>query len=132
MADYTVVNLKEVEDAAPKFGLAPGVEARFAGPSLGLAHSGLSYQRLEPGFRVPFGHRHAEQEEIYIVLGGSAWIKLDDEIVELGPWDTVRVSNETMRGFEAGPDGVELLAFGAPKSGVAGSDAEIVQGWWTD
>jgi uncharacterized cupin superfamily protein len=129
MAGYTVVNLKEVEDQAPKFGLSPNLEMRMARVPLELEHSGVSYQRLAPGFRVPFGHTHKQQEEVYVVLGGSVKVKLEDEVVELKPWDAVRVSKDTTRGFEAGPDGVELLAIGAPNTGPG--DADMTQGWWS-
>ena len=73
MAGYTVVNLKrEVEDQAPKFGWAPNIEARFAAGPLELENSGVSYQRLAPNFRFPFGHKHKVQEELYVILRGSA------------------------------------------------------------
>jgi uncharacterized cupin superfamily protein len=129
MADYTVVNLKEVEDQAPKFGLSPQLEARMARVALGLEHSGVSYQRLAPDFRVPFGHKHKNQEEIYVLVNGSARIKLDDEVVELKPFDAVRVPKDTMRGFEAGPEGAEFIAIGAPNTGPG--DADVVQDWWS-
>jgi uncharacterized cupin superfamily protein len=130
MADYTIVNLREVEDQAPRFGLSPGLEARFAREALGCRTVGLSYQRLAPGFRVPFGHRHARQEEVYVLLAGSARLRLDDEVRDLEQWDAVRVDAGTMRAFEAGPEGAEILAVGAP----AGSppDVEMEPGWWTD
>jgi mannose-6-phosphate isomerase-like protein (cupin superfamily) len=129
MADYTVVNLKEVEDQAPKFGLSPQLEARMARVALGLESSGISYQRLEPDFRVPFGHKHKNQEEVYVLVSGSARIKLEDEVVELKPFDAVRVPKDTMRGFEAGPEGAEFIAVGAPNTGPG--DADVVQGWWS-
>jgi uncharacterized cupin superfamily protein len=129
MADYTVVNLKEVEDQAPNFGLSPQLEARMARVALGLENSGVSYQRLAPNFRVPFGHKHKNQEEIYVLVDGSARIKLEDEVVDLKPFDAVRVPKDTMRGFEAGPEGAEFIAIGAPNTGPG--DAEVVQGWWS-
>jgi mannose-6-phosphate isomerase-like protein (cupin superfamily) len=133
MARNTIVNLKEVEDQAPKFGFAPNLEARFATVPLELRESGVSYQRFAPNFRLPFGHKHKSQEELYVVLSGSARVKIDDEVVELGPFDAVRVDNEQMRGFEAGPDGAELLAFGAPNSGSSpADDVEMTPGWWSD
>jgi len=131
MTGYTVKNLKDVEDAAPKFGLSPDLEARFARGELEGAETGLSYQRLAPNFRVPFGHKHTGQEEVYVVVNGSGRMKLGDEIVEVRKWDAIRVASGTMRGFEAGPEGAELLAFGAPTGGEP-NDAEMVQGWWTD
>jgi mannose-6-phosphate isomerase-like protein (cupin superfamily) len=131
MAAYTKVNLKEdVDDQAPNFGLAPDLEARMARVPLELEHSGISYQRLAPNFRVPFAHRHKTQEEIYLVVSGSMRIKLEDEIVELKQWDAVRVPKDTTRGFESGPEGVELIAIGAPHTGPG--DAEVEQGWWSD
>jgi len=128
VSDYTVQNLKEVDDSATQFGLSPSLEARFARKPLGCEKAGISYQRLAPGFRVPFGHKHAEQEEIYVIIGGSGRAKLGDEIVELKQWDALRVAPATVRGFEAGPDGAELLAFGAGQAG----DVEMLQGWWSD
>ena len=130
MPGYTIQNLKQVEDQAPRFGLAPDLEARMARVPLELENFGLSYQRLAPGFRLPFGHTHNVQEEVYVVVGGSARAKLDDEIVELKQWDAVRVPKETMRSFEAGPEGAELLAVGAPNTGPG--DANVEQGWWRD
>jgi mannose-6-phosphate isomerase-like protein (cupin superfamily) len=128
---YTLANLKaDVEDMAPKFGFAPDLESRFARKTLELENSGLSYFRVAPDYRIPFGHRHADQEEIYLVLSGSARMKLEDEIVELGQWDALRVPAEVTRGLEAGPDGAELIAFGAPSNENA--DVEMVQGWWAD
>jgi mannose-6-phosphate isomerase-like protein (cupin superfamily) len=130
MATHTVVNLMEVEDQAPKFGYAPNLESRFARKALELENSGLSHYRVAPGYRVPFGHRHAEQEEIYLVVSGSAVVKLDDEILELAQWDAVRIPAGVMRSFGAGPDGAEILAFGAPNTDNA--DIEMEQDWWTD
>lgn len=127
---YTVRNLKEdVDDAAPSFGLSPDLEARFARRPLESQHVAISYQRLQPNVRIPFGHRHEAQEEIYVVLAGTARMKLDDEVVDLRQWDAVRVDAETMPDLEAGPDGVEFLAIGGPIGET--NDAEMVNGWWT-
>src|SRR5215210_550047 len=129
MAGYTKLNLKEdVDDQAPNFNLSPDMEFRMARVPLELENSGVSYLRVAPNFRIPFGHSHKTQEEVYVVVGGSVRVKLEDEIVQLGPWDAIRVHKDTMRGFEAGPDGVELIAIGAPHTGPG--DAETAQGWW--
>ena len=131
MGRYTLVNLKrDVEDQAPKFGYSPQVESRFARLPLELENSGLSYFRFAPGFRLPFGHKHGEQEEVYLVIDGSMKLKLENEIVELERWDALRVAPEVMRGLEAGPDGVEIVAFGAPNT--ENKDAEMAMGWWAD
>jgi uncharacterized cupin superfamily protein len=131
MSDYTLINLKEdVDDQAPNFGLSPNLEARMARVPLGLENSGVSYLRIAPGFRIPFGHKHKQQEEIYVLVNGSARIKIEDEVRDLKQWDAVRLHRDTMRGFEAGDDGAEFLAIGAPNTGPG--DAEMIQDWWSD
>jgi mannose-6-phosphate isomerase-like protein (cupin superfamily) len=129
MSDYTKKNLNEVENQAPKFGMPSEMEARFARTDLGGETLGLSLMTLAPNFRMPFGHKHEGQEEVYVILRGSARVKVEDEIVELGPYDAVRIGMDTMRGVEAGPEGVEYIAFGA---GEDPRDAEMVQDWWGD
>ena len=126
MSGYTIRNLREIEDSAPGAGLAPGLEMRFGRKPLGAESSGLTYFRLAPAHRIPLGHRHAEQEETYVVLSGLVRVALDDEVRELGPWDAVRIAPATMRGLEAGPDGAEVLAFGAGPAG----DGDTQPGWW--
>ena len=130
MAGYTIQNLKDVEDQAPNFGLSPQLEARMARVPLELENFGVTYQRLGPNFRVPFGHKHRNQEEVYLVVSGSMRAKVEDEVVELKQWDALRVHKDTMRGFEAGPEGAEIIAVGAPNTGPG--DAEMEQDWWSD
>jgi uncharacterized cupin superfamily protein len=130
MPGYTIRNLNEVEDQAPKFGYSDDVEARFARKALELERCGFSFQRIKPNRRSPFAHRHQEQEEIYVLVGGSARVKLDDDVHELRPMDAVRVAPETARAFEAGPEGAELIVFGSGEGGV--SDAELLPHWWSD
>jgi mannose-6-phosphate isomerase-like protein (cupin superfamily) len=128
MAKYTKVNLAEVEDSAPKFGMPSSMHARFASQALGLEKSGISYFKYTSGLRVPFGHKHTEQEEIYVLLSGSARLKVDDDILDLKPLDAVRVPPQTIRNFEIGPKGAEILAYGAPRTGPG--DGELIHGWW--
>ena len=129
MAGYTKKSLREVENQAPKFGMPSELEARFARTALEGETLGLSLMKLAPGFRIPFGHKHAGQEEVYVVVRGSAQVKVEDEVVELAEWDAIRFDRNTMRAVEAGPEGVEYLAFGA---GEDPRDAEIVPNWWSD
>ena len=130
MAAYTRVNLKsDVKDMAPEFGME-GIESRFARTNLELAKSGVSYFRLDSGYRAPFGHTHSEQEEVYVILSGSARVAVGDEVVELGELDAIRIAPETMHGMEAGPDGAQILAFGAPNTD--NKDADMQPGWWPE
>lgn len=127
MPGFTVKNLKEVDDSAAEFG--SGFESRFARKHLNSEHLGVSYFRYDPNFRTPFGHRHREQEEAYVVVAGSGRVKLDDEVIELSQWDVLRVAPEIARSFEGGPDGLELIAIGNDRP--EGGDAELVQDFWT-
>jgi mannose-6-phosphate isomerase-like protein (cupin superfamily) len=128
MTAFTHTNLMDVEDSAVKFGYAPALESRFARGDLESEHVGVSYQRIAPDTRMPFGHHHRTQEEIYVILGGSGRAKVGDEIVELSRFDALRVAPETMRSFESGPNGLELLAFGGGDNGL--QDAEVEPNWW--
>ena len=127
MTDYTHKNLADVKDMAPEFGMPSEMQARFAREPMGLERVGLTYFRLAPGFRIPFAHRHEDQEEVYVVIKGSARMKVGDDVVDLGTMDAVRVPGDTLRNMEAGPDGAEVIAFGER----AGEDqSEMVPGWW--
>jgi len=126
MSDYTKVNIKELDNSAQRFGLE-GFEARFARKAMGLEQFGFSYQKFAPSWRQPFGHVHSEQEEVYLVLSGSGRMKIDDEIVELAPWDAVRIPGGVTRQLESGAEGLEILALGGNPTG----DAEMIEGWWT-
>jgi quercetin dioxygenase-like cupin family protein len=129
MSEYTIVNLKEVEDQAPKWNLSPDLEARFARVALDAEQVGLTYQRLAPNHTVPWGHTHKTQEEVFLVLSGGMEVKVGDEIKQLGQWDAIRVHKDTPRGFRAGPDGVEMLAIGCP--GGPG-DAVNIENYWDE
>jgi quercetin dioxygenase-like cupin family protein len=128
VSDYTIINLKEVEDSVGE--RAPGVEGRFGRKHLSSEHLGVSYFRYAPGLRAPIGHHHREQEEIYVVVGGTGRILLDNEVHDLRQWDVVRISPTVVRALEAGNDGLELIAIGSdrPEDGD-GVPVEVV---WPD
>jgi len=130
MSSYTKVNMRrDVEDQAPKFDMPDELEARFARTPIEGETLGLSLMKLDPDFRMPFGHKHERQEEVYVVVRGSGRIKVEDEIVDLAEWDAIRIDKDTMRNMEAGPDGLEFLAFGAGDDPL---DAEMAPDWWSD
>ena len=131
---FTLRNVKEdLEDLGSRFDGSPDLEFRLATKALALEQSGLSYQSVPPDYRFPYGHTHKEQEEAFVVVGGSGRMKLDDEIVEVTKWDAVRVPPGTWRGYEAGPEGLEILVFGAPNLGDAPrEDVTGRRDWWAD
>jgi mannose-6-phosphate isomerase-like protein (cupin superfamily)/quinol monooxygenase YgiN len=123
---YTIRSLDASEDMAAKHGYSETLEARFPSDDLDAEHTGVSLQRLRPGKRQQFAHRHRRAEEVYVVLAGSGRVKIGDEIVDVSARDAIRVAPDVTRAFEAGPDGLELLAFGPRWRG----DAEVVRDWW--
>jgi mannose-6-phosphate isomerase-like protein (cupin superfamily) len=124
MSDFAVKNLMDIDDLSPR----DEVEARFSRKYLESEHLGVSHFRYAPGFTAKDGHRHEVQEEAYVVISGSGRIRLDDEVVELRQWDVVRVAPSVTRGFEAGPEGLELIAVGGDKP--EGGDGELVADHW--
>jgi mannose-6-phosphate isomerase-like protein (cupin superfamily) len=131
---FTHKNLRaDLEDLGSNFDGAPGLEFRAATKALGLERSGLTFQRVPPDYRFPYGHTHETQEEVYVVVGGSGRMAVDQEVVELRQWDAVRVPPGSWRGYEAGPEGLELLIVGAPNLGEnPRDDVEGTRDWWAD
>jgi mannose-6-phosphate isomerase-like protein (cupin superfamily) len=128
MDSYTKVNLDNVKDLAPEFGMGEMGEARFAREALGARRIGLAHYRMNAGRRVGFGHRHGESEELYVVIGGSGSFKVDDDVFPVAERDVVYCRPTATREWEAGAAGLELLAFG----GHAEDDVEMEPGWWAD
>ena len=128
MTDYTIKNLKDLDDLAA--GRAEGVEARMARSALETEQVGVSYFGYGPGVKTGIGHHHRVQEEVYLVIAGSGQLKLDDEIVDVKQWDVIRVAPAVVRAFAAGPDGIEVVAVGGPRPEEG--DGELIADWWTD
>lgn len=131
---FTLSNIKDdLEDIGAAFDGAPGLEFRAATKALALEQSALSYQRIPPGHRFPYGHTHHTQEEVYVVVRGGGRMKVDDTVVELKEWDAIRVPPGMWRGYEAGPEGLEILVIGAPNLGEdPRGDVDGLRDWWGD
>jgi mannose-6-phosphate isomerase-like protein (cupin superfamily) len=126
---YAIKNLREVEDSAPKFGFSETQEAHFAHGELGAETTGFSYHVVKPGKRQGFAHRHENAEEVYVVVSGAGRVKLDDEVRDIARLDAIRVAPTVARAFEAGGEGLELIAFGPRHEG----DGELLRDdFWGD
>jgi mannose-6-phosphate isomerase-like protein (cupin superfamily) len=131
MSDYTIKNfMVDIEDSAARRRPDRAIEARFARGQIESDHLGVSHFRYAPGYRPPFGHRHREQEEVYVIVSGSGRIRLDDDIRDVRQWDVIRVAPRVARLFEAGPDGLELIAIGNDRP--EGGDGEMLPEFWND
>jgi mannose-6-phosphate isomerase-like protein (cupin superfamily) len=128
MPDYTHKNLQEVKNSAPDFGIEGGFEARFARRDLGVEETGISYQRLPPDTKAPFGHVHEKAEEIYVVVKGAGRMKLGDEVIDVAELDAIRVDPDVPRQFAAGPEGLTVLAFGTHHE----NEAQALPDFWAE
>jgi mannose-6-phosphate isomerase-like protein (cupin superfamily) len=128
MSNWKIVNLQDVDDSAA--GRLDGLEVRMARKALGSRDVGVSLFRYGPNVRNPTSHQHREQEEAYVVVSGSGCVRLDDEIKDVRQWDVVRVDPAVVRAFEAGPEGMDVVAVGGPKP--EGGDGEITDSPWPD
>jgi mannose-6-phosphate isomerase-like protein (cupin superfamily) len=131
---FTLRNLRDdPEDLGSNFDGPPDLEFRSATKLLGLERSGLTFQSVPPDYRFPYGHTHETQEEVYVVVGGGGRMAVDDEVFDLRRWDAVRVPPGSWRGYEAGPEGLELLVIGAPNLGDdPRGDVEGTRDWWPE
>jgi mannose-6-phosphate isomerase-like protein (cupin superfamily) len=128
MSSYTIVNLFDVEDSVGE--RAPGIEGRFARKHLDSRDLGVSHFRYGANLRSPMAHSHREQEEAYVIVAGSGKVLLDGEVLDLRQWDVLRVAPEVVRAFEAGPDGLDIVAVGGPKP--ADGDGVMGAATWPD
>ena len=80
MTDFAKGNYDELEPF--EMGSFQGVFARSA---LGSEQVGVSRFRYAPNHASAAGHRHAVQEEVYVVVSGSGRMRLDDEVVDVRP-----------------------------------------------
>jgi mannose-6-phosphate isomerase-like protein (cupin superfamily) len=127
MSGFTIKNFDAIDNAAPD---DSPIDVRFGRSQIDSEHLGVTRMRYRPDARAPMGHSHREQEEVYVVTAGSGRVRLDDEIVDIGRWDIVRVAPGVIRGFEAGPDGLEFIAIGSDRP--EGGDGVAAKDWWTD
>jgi len=93
----------------------PGIKFRSAGRELGVTAWGMNVIEIDPHVAQYPEHDHTKdgQEEVYVVLRGSATLKAGGQATPLSPGTLVRVGPSEKRHFTAGPDGVTLLAIGA-------------------
>jgi mannose-6-phosphate isomerase-like protein (cupin superfamily) len=127
-SNFTVKNLLELNESVSE--RVPEIEGRFGRTALESRDVGVSHFRYAPNFRSPIAHKHSAQEEVYLVISGSGRVLLDGEVVEVGPWDAVRVGTGVVRAMEAGPEGLEFVAIGGPKP--EGGDGEMVDVQWPE
>jgi len=143
MAGYSVVLVEDVPDAGAEIldlFLQRGAEHvtdpshaqyRFLREPLGLQNFAISVERFAPGFRPSRGHRHALQEEVYLLVSGQIDMKLEEEVIRVEPMTAVRVPPHTRRAIRCvGTEDATLVVVGAPQTGL--DDVEFLADFWPD
>jgi len=107
MAEFTVKRIDEMAS------IHDGI-VKLAGAELGIESFGLQVLDFPGGFAHYPEHDHAEdgQEEVYVVLRGSADATVAGERMALEPGSILRVAAGSRRRLDPGPDGVRVLAIG--------------------
>jgi mannose-6-phosphate isomerase-like protein (cupin superfamily) len=130
VADYTITRLEEVPDLSGDY---PGEIQPFT-KLIESEQVAFTHRHLPPdtggirGERI--GHSHKTQEEIYYVIAGTMQLKLDDELIEIGPGTAVRIAPSTVRAvWNDGPDDVELLMFSTKVDDLR-LEAEMHDDFW--
>jgi len=130
MADYTIKRLEEVHDVLGDY---PG-EMRMMTRDLETEQVAFTYRRMphRTGGKGSYGHRHKEQEEVYFVASGKLQFKLNDEIVELGRHEAIRIPPETWRGiWNEEPEDAEIVIVSKRIDDPMG-DTENIDGFWPE
>jgi uncharacterized cupin superfamily protein len=118
--------------ARTRFGLDESeLDMRIMRGVLGCEHVGVSYIRYGPGFRITLGHRHpGDGEEIYVLVEGSARMKVGDTIVKLEAPAAIRVHGDVFRAIRA--DGNAPAVFVVSGTIDDPDETEFAHGFWPD
>lgn len=113
MSDVTLKRIEEIEAfKGPR--TIPGIAFRPAARALGVTAWGMNVLDLEPNVTGYPEHDHAKdgQEEVYVLLRGSATLHADGQQWRLEPGVLVRVGPAQRRKIVPGGDGATILAIG--------------------
>jgi mannose-6-phosphate isomerase-like protein (cupin superfamily) len=128
VANYTVVHREEADDVLGDY---PG-EMRMLASQLGSEQVAFTYRRMpqHTGGKGGYGHRHRTQEEIYYVISGTLQFKLDEDVVDVGAGNAVRVAPDVVRSvWNDEPDDAELLIVSVVNT-TGDEDADLIPDFW--
>ena len=123
-----LVKLDEVDDWLGDY---PG-EMRGITYAIGAEQVAITHRRMpqHTGSKGSYGHRHKTQEEIVFVLSGKLQFKLNDEVIELGKYDAIRIPPETWRGiWNDEPEDAEIVIVSKRIDDPTGDTEQIADFW---
>ncbi len=127
MANYKIVKVDEVRDVH-----ADGPdEMRMLRNDLDSEQIALTYRRIPAGHQSAHGHTHSKQDEVLFVFAGTLRVKLDDEIIEVGPKTALKIAPEVKRGYHnTGTEDVELIIVSPQAEFVDDNGGQPDPDWW--
>lgn len=128
MTDYAIVQADDVEDVYDGSDV-PG-EFRPLTEALGGEQVAVTLIRVPPhsDFEQGTGHKHADQEEVYLVTRGTLTMRFGDDIAQVAAGSAVRVAPQTVRSHRnEGDEPVEMWAISRKQKQ---SDATKVDDFW--
>jgi mannose-6-phosphate isomerase-like protein (cupin superfamily) len=133
MSGYTVARREDAPDFMSRW---PGYgEMRLLTEPLQAEQVALTWRSMpeKTGGKGGYGHRHRTQEEVYFVLSGKLQLKLDDDVVEVGPGTAVRVAPQVVRSaWNEGPGDAELVIVSAKVDDPEADSVQVEDFWPVD
>ena len=129
MSAYTVCRIEDAEDLLG--GQYPGA-MRSLTQAMDAEQVAFTHRVMPQGAggKGYYGHHHKTQEEVYYLVSGRLEMKLEDEVIEIGPGTVVRVAPGTARSiYNAEPDEAVVVII-SQKIDDPGADAVIDEGFW--
>jgi uncharacterized cupin superfamily protein len=123
MSDVVVKQVDQLEYYQGPQAIA-GIKFRYAGQQLGVSAWGMNVLEIAAGCTDYPEHDHVSdgQEEVYVVLRGSAVLQAAGQEYPLGPGALARVGPAQKRKLIPGPEGVTLLALGGTPGKAYGAN----------
>jgi len=116
---YRTVNYEDVEQVSDAM--------HFLSEPLGCRQVGVTFSRCPPDWNSkPHDHADDEHEEVYVLVQGSAEVRVDDESVEMETGDAVWIAPEATRQIQNGADESAFVLISAPEFE---SDGDMADAW---
>lgn len=116
VADDMDADMEHVKTADVSNWMGPATEKRSLSEALGAEEVAVNYYELAPGESFAFGyHRHADQEELFYLLEGTATFETENGEIAVGTGEAIYFApGEFQRGWNRGDGQLRALAIGAP------------------
>lgn len=134
MSDYSVLKAAD----APNY--TEGSDEEFRGyGGLGSEQVSVNVVVLDPGatHKAPgmgddVGHSHEDIDEVYVVVDGEVTVRADDDLIVLGPLDSIRFAPSVKRATRNLSDARATVLMVSPKMRDPKAQSHFHEGFWTE